>query len=80
MGNRNITLSLPEEELTQARVMAAKHGTSLSQLLATTLREMVERDTGYAAARERSLAMLTDPPDLGTGGRIGWTRDDLHER
>jgi hypothetical protein len=44
------------------------------------LRETVERETGYDAARERSLARLRDGTDLGTGGEPTWSRDDLHER
>ena len=46
MANQNITLSLPEEDLREARVLAARRGTSVSQLLARMLRETVERETG----------------------------------
>jgi hypothetical protein len=44
------------------------------------LREMVERETGYDAARQHDLARLREGTDLGTGGRITWSRDSLHER
>jgi hypothetical protein len=44
------------------------------------LRETVERETGYDAARERSLTLLREGADLGTDGRVTWSRDDLHER
>jgi len=47
---------------------------------AGVLREIVERETGYDAARERSVALLREGADLGTGGRVTWSRDDLHER
>ena len=80
MANQNITLSLPEEDLREARILAARRGTSVSQLLARVLRETVERETGYDAAKERSLALLREGTDLGTGGRVTWFRDDLHER
>jgi len=80
MSNRNITLSLPEEDIREARVLAAKRGTSVSQLLARMLRELVERETGYAAARERSLTRLHEGLDLGTGGQADWSRDSVHER
>lgn len=80
MVNQNITLSLPEEDLREARILAARRGTSVSQLLARMLRETVERETGYDTARERNLAMLRDGMDLGTRGGIIWSRDDLHER
>ena len=78
--SRNITLSLPEELLREAKVVAARRGTSVSALLAGALSELVERESGYAAARERSLATLGKGLDLGTGGRISWGRDELHER
>jgi hypothetical protein len=80
LANQNITLSLPEEDLREARVLAARRGTSVSQLLARMLRETVERETGYDAARNHSLATLHEGMDLGTGGRMNWSRDDLHER
>lgn len=34
----------------------------------------------YARARERMLENLKYPFDLGTFGKITWTRDELHER
>jgi len=80
MANQNITLSLPEEDLREARILAARRGTSVSQLLARVLREVVERETGYDDAKERNLALLRKGADLGTGGRITWSRDDLHDR
>jgi ribbon-helix-helix CopG family protein len=80
VANQNITLSLPEEDLREARVLAARRGTSVSQLLARMLRETVERETGYDAAKDHSLAILREGIDMGTGGRMMWTRDDLHER
>jgi hypothetical protein len=80
VANQNITLSLPEEDLREARILAARRGTSVSQLLARMLRETVERETGYDTARERSLALLHQGVDLGTSGRVRWSRDDLHER
>ena len=80
MANQNITLSLPEEDLREARILAARRGTSVSQLLARMLRDMVERETGYDAARQRSLALLREGADLGTGGRATWSRDDVHDR
>ena len=53
---------------------------TVSKLLARMLRETVERETGYDAARERSLARLHEGVDLGTRGHAVWSRDDVHER
>ena len=80
MQTRNITLSLPEDVLREAEVMAAQKGTLVSALLARALSELVERESGYVVARERNLAALGGGKDLGTGGEISWSRDELHER
>ena len=80
METRNITLSLPEEVLREVKIVAARKGTSVSALLAGALSELVERESGYAAAKERSLAVLGRGMELGTGGEIRWSRDELHER
>ncbi len=39
MANQDINLSLPEDDLREARILAARRGTSVSQLLARMLRE-----------------------------------------
>jgi hypothetical protein len=80
MANQNITLSLPEEDVREARILAARRGTSVSQMLARMLRDLVEQESGYARARDRSLARLHQGMDLGTNGHIGWSRDSIHER
>jgi hypothetical protein len=80
VGNQNITLSPPEEDLREARILAASRGTSVSQLLARMLRQLVEQETGYADARDRSIARLRERMDLGTGRQIGWSRESVHER
>ena len=80
MGKQNITLSLPEEDIREARILAASRGTSVSQLLARMLKALVEQETGYASARDRSLARLHEGMDLGTDGHLDWSRDSVHER
>jgi hypothetical protein len=80
VSNQNITLSLPEEDIREARILAASRGTSVSQLLARMLRELLEQETGYARARDRSLARLREGMDLGTDGHIRWSRDSVHEQ
>ena len=77
---RHLSPRLLTPRLREARVLAARRGTSVSQLLAHVLRETVERESGYDAAKERSLALLRAGADLGTGGDVIWSRDDLHER
>jgi hypothetical protein len=80
MANRNITLSLPEEDLKRAKIVAVQRGTSLSQLLTRLIKELADQETGYALAKARSLALLEEGQDLGTDGEIRWSREELHER
>ena len=74
----NITLRMDADLLREARVLAARQGTSVSRLLAGRLEEVVRRDKAYEAARRRALARLKKGYDL------KWTppasRDELHER
>ena len=52
MGNQNITLSLPEEDIREARILAASRGTSVSQLLAPGEAQELVMPDGY----KRSVA------------------------
>jgi metal-responsive CopG/Arc/MetJ family transcriptional regulator len=80
METRNITLSLPEGLLQEVKVLAARRQISVSALLAGMLREVIERETGYTLARRREMEILERGLDLGTGGEVRWSRDELHER
>jgi predicted transcriptional regulator len=77
---RNVTLALPDDLLRRLKVVAAQQDTSLSAMLAQTLRRIVDEQDGYDEARRQALRDLRKGYDLGTRGRIAWTRDDLHER
>lgn len=77
---QNVTLSLPQDILRQAKILAIEKNTSLSNLLAEALTEIVARSDRYAQAREQHLAWLQRGADLGSGGSINWDRDELHER
>lgn len=79
MKRRDITLSLPEEVLRKAEALAQRSGVSTSILLAEALCEFVERERQYTA-EERSLVALGRTFDLGTGGEVRWSREELHER
>jgi predicted nucleic acid-binding protein len=41
---------------------------------------VMDEGSAYESARERALEHLKNPRDLGTFGKITWTRDELHER
>lgn len=77
---QNVTLSLPREMVREVKILAARRDTSISGLMVEKLREAVDEEKGYQAARGRSLRRLGEAFDLGTGGEVGWTRDESHER
>jgi hypothetical protein len=77
MAKANLTVQLDADIIRQAKVVAAKRGTSVSALVAADLAALVEHETRYAEAHERAaLLMQTASP---RGGRT-WRRDELHER
>lgn len=77
---QNVTLSIPKDLLRQAKHLAVERGTSLSGLLADCLRRVVRENQGYRQAQRRLLERLEEGYDLGTRGRVGWSRDDLYHR
>ena len=80
MTNRNITLSLPEDTLQEAKLIAVKRRTSVSALLRGMLEDLVDSETGYREAEQDFLALMDEGFDLGTRGRPSVSRDELHER
>jgi len=79
-GRKNVTLSLPEPLLRQFRVYAASRNQSMTQLMAEAIRMLMDKEPERLAANRRILARMKNAGDLGTGGVITWTRDELYER
>ena len=77
---QNVTLSLSKPLLRKAKILAVERQTSLSGLLAGALEGLVRDADEYEKAKERALGYMRNARDLGTKGRITWTRDSLHER
>jgi hypothetical protein len=75
---RNITLTLDEETLREARVLAAERGLSVSAFLRRELSGLVERQRGYNRARDTAVRRLRRGQSLG-GGKLP-SRDELHDR
>ena len=74
-------VAIPKRLLLKAKKMAEERGVSLSKLLVDLLVRMVDQHRAYQEAKRKSLALLRNPPNLGTKGRISSsTRDELHER
>ena len=76
MARRNLTLQLDEDTIRQAKILAARRGTSISGLVARELELLVARDARYEQARRRAVELMAEA--AGRGGR-GWRRDDLYE-
>lgn len=74
----NLTITVEDDLLKQARVRAAQQGTSVNAVL----RDYLERYAGLRARRDeaaRSLLALAEAAGSShTGER--WTRDSLYER
>jgi hypothetical protein len=66
---RNITLTLDEATLRDARVLAAARGLSVSAFLRTELAAIVERERGFNSARAAALKRLGRGQSLG-GGKL----------
>lgn len=74
----NLTLKVDADLIREAKVLAAKKGTSVSRMVAQQLEQVVRGERAYEAAKRRALRRLA------TGYELGWTppssRDEIHER
>jgi hypothetical protein len=75
---RNITLTLDEATLREARVLAAERGLSVTALLRQELAGLINRQRRYAKARKSALRRLKRGHATG-GGKLT-TREELHDR
>jgi hypothetical protein len=75
---RNITLSIEEDVLKEARKIAAERGTTVNAIVRASLAELVrqKKRTRDALKRMRELA---EEGGMEVGKKT-WNRDDLHER
>jgi hypothetical protein len=74
---QNLTVQLDEEIIREAKVLAAKRGTSVTALVAQQITKMTAAERRYDEAKARALAAMDDAVDR--GGR-NWTREDLYNR
>ena len=75
---QNVTVSLDQQTLRKAKILAAKRGTSISGLLAQQIENLVGEEDAYERAERQALALLEKGFQL--GGVIQVSRDELHER
>ncbi len=74
----NVTLKIDAELAREAKILAARRGTSLSRLLAEELERLVHRDQSYEQAMNRAIKDMDNAPALGFHKLE--SRDELHER
>ncbi len=74
----NITVKLEADLAREAKILAAKRGTSVSRLVAEQLEKLVRGDKAYQSAMQRSLSRLRKGYDL--QWQKSATRDEIHER
>jgi hypothetical protein len=77
MAKRNLTVQLDEDVIQQAKVLAARRGTSVSTMVAAELERLVADDDRYEDAFRRAQRALAGATPR--GGRR-WSRDDLYDR
>lgn len=80
MESERITLSISKELLRKVRLLAARRQTTVAALLTEALEELVREEVDYARSKFRHFRLLERGFDLGTGGQIKTTRDELHDR
>ncbi|PDV99140.1 CopG family transcriptional regulator [Candidatus Viridilinea mediisalina] len=80
MERASITLDLPKTMVQRIERLANQRQMSVTHLVTQTLEQLVAHDESYALARQRHLQSLAHAADLGTGGQLLNTRDELHAR
>jgi hypothetical protein len=75
---QNVTVSLSQQTIRKAKVLAARRGSSISGLLAEQIEILVGQDEAYERAERQALALLDQGFHL--GGEIRALRDEWHER
>lgn len=76
---RNITLSLPDDLVRRAKVIAAQRDTSVSALVADLLRQLTGPSPDFAEVWAQEVRLMQSGSDLSLG-KVTWARGDLHER
>ncbi|HEX8947714.1 MAG TPA: DUF6364 family protein [Dissulfurispiraceae bacterium] len=75
---QNVTLRLDKDLLKRGKVIASKREISLNRLLSDFLKQIVEEEDHYEQCKKKALALLHKGYHL--GGKITYTREELHER
>ena len=74
----NVTLSIDEEDLKQARVLALQQGSSLNAVICQFVKNYIGQTKRYRQVTDRIIQQAEDS-QYSSEGKI-WTRDELYER
>jgi len=75
---QNLTISISQETVRKARILAARRQTSISGLVAEQIENLVGAEEVYERSERSALALLERGFHL--GGLMMVSRDELHER
>ncbi len=74
----NLTISLDQKVIQNAKIIAARRSTSISGLLARQIEILVGEEEAYENARQQALTLLDQGFHLNSKFQV--RRDELHER
>ncbi len=75
---QNITLSLDTDLIKKGKIIASKKETSLNRLLSDFLKQIIDEEDFYEQCKRKAMNTLNKGYHL--GGKITYTREELHER
>nr|CAA6801800.1 MAG: Unknown protein [uncultured Thiotrichaceae bacterium] len=74
----NLTLSIEEEDLRQARITALQQGTSLNAVIRDFIKEYIDRKQHYQQLTDKILQSMDTSSYVGEDNKC--SRDELYER
>ena len=75
---QKITLSIEKDIIKKGKIIAAQKDTSISKMLSEQLKQIIDREEQYEAAKRSALQTLKKGFRL--GGKITWKREDLYPK
>ncbi len=75
---KNLTLTIDEDLLERAKVLAAERRTSINAMVRTFLSDLIAREQAKDDARDALLALARER--LGDLGTQKWDREKLYDR
>jgi hypothetical protein len=75
---QNVTLRLDKDLIKKGKVIASKKETSLNRLLSDFLKQIVDEEDYYEQCKRKAFSILSKGYHF--GGKITYTREELHER